>query len=143
MIDAGTASHPTPGTLRCFLVEDSQLIRTNLIATLEEMLPLKVIGCAEDEAGALRWMSASDDSCDLMIIDIFLKSGTGIEVLRQASELCPSAKRIVLTNYAAPEIRRRCEQLGADRVFDKSAELEELLSYCEQLALPDAGTAGR
>ncbi len=139
MIDAESALHRTAGLLRCFLVEDSQLIRTNLIATLEEMLPLKVIGCAEDVAGALRWRSAADVGCDLMIIDIFLKSGTGIEVLRQASELCPSAKRIVLTNYAAPEIRRRCEQLGADRVFDKSAELEELLSYCEQLSLRAPG----
>ncbi len=44
---------------------------------------------------------------------------------------------MVLTNYATPDMRRRCAQLGADRVFDKSAELEELLAYCATLA-PDA-----
>ncbi len=124
----------TPTPLSCFIVEDSPVIRQNLIATLEEMLPVRVVGTAEDEQTALDWMRQSDARCDLMVIDIFLKSGTGLEVLRQAAALCPHARRVVLTNYATPDMRRRCIQLGADRVFDKSAELEELLTYCAALA---------
>jgi len=69
-----------------------------------------------------------------MIIDIFLKAGSGLEVLKRAHVLRPEAKLVVLTNYATPDMRRRCSQLGADRVFDKSAELEELLSYCGTLS---------
>jgi len=120
--------------LACFIVEDSPVIRQNLIATLEEMLPVRVVGTAEDEQTALGWMRGPQARCDLMVIDIFLKSGTGLEVLRQAATLCPDARRVVLTNYATPDMRRRCTQLGADRVFDKSAELEELLAYCADLA---------
>jgi DNA-binding NarL/FixJ family response regulator len=126
------ADHPTR-TLTCFVVEDSPLIRQNLIATLEEMLDVRVVGIAEDEATAVRWLHGDTD-CRLMIVDIFLKSGTGLEVLRQARALRKKARLVVLTNYATPEMRRRCLQLGADRVFDKSAELEELLAYCEELA---------
>lgn len=122
-----------PG-LRCFLVEDSPVIRYNLIATLEEMLPMRVVGFAEDAPGAERWMAMSGTDCDLLIIDIFLKAGTGLEVLQQAGRLCPAARRVVLTNYATPDMRQRCLQLGADRVFDKSAELDELLVYCAGLA---------
>jgi DNA-binding NarL/FixJ family response regulator len=125
-----------PPQLSCFIVEDSPVIRHNLIATLEEMLPVTVVGTAEDEQGALQWMRSPGAHCDLMVIDIFLKSGTGLEVLRQASTLRPEARRVVLTNYATPDMRRRCAQLGADRVFDKSAELEELLAYCATLAEP-------
>jgi DNA-binding NarL/FixJ family response regulator len=117
--------------LTCFLVEDSPVIRENLIATLEEMLGVHVIGCAEDEQAALRWLQKPDSRCDLMIIDIFLKTGTGLEVLAKAKALRPGLKLVVLTNYATTEMRRRCMLLGADRVFDKSAELEELLAYCE------------
>lgn len=124
----------TPPPLSCFIVEDSPVIRQNLIATLEEMLPVRVVGTAEDEQTALRWMQTPGAQCDLMVIDIFLKSGTGLEVLRRAGDLCPGARRVVLTNYATPDMRRRCAQLGADRVFDKSAELEELLAYCAALA---------
>lgn len=123
--------------MSCFIVEDSPIIRQNLIATLEEMLPLQVVGTAEDADGALRWMRSAGAHCDLMIIDIFLKSGTGLEVLRHARALQPGAQLVVLTNYATPDMRRRCAELGAHRVFDKSAELEELLAFCAELA-PDA-----
>lgn len=125
---------PAPPPLTCFIVEDSPVIRQNLIATLEELLPVQVVGTAEDELGAVQWMRSPGAHCDLMVIDIFLKAGTGLEVLRQAGALCPDARRVVLTNYATPDMRRRCAQLGADRVFDKSAELEELLAYCAALA---------
>ncbi len=127
-----------PAPLTCFVVEDSAVILQNLVATLEEMLPLSVVGTAEDEQTALRWMASPGAQCDLMIIDIFLKSGTGLEVLRRARGLLPQARLVVLTNYATPEMRSRCRELGADRVFDKSGELEELLLYCATLAEPDA-----
>jgi DNA-binding NarL/FixJ family response regulator len=121
--------------LSCFIVEDSPIIRQNLIATLEELLPMRVVGTAEDERSALAWMRSPGARCDLLIIDIFLKAGTGLEVLRQAQALRPEARLVVLTNYATPDMRRRCAELGAHRVFDKSAELEELLAYCASVAV--------
>lgn len=123
----------TPTPLTCFLVEDSAVIRQNLAATLEEMLSVHMVGEAENEADAVRWLRSPEAPCDLMIIDIFLKAGTGLTVLKHARSLHPQAKLVVLTNYATAEMRRRCLQLGADRVFDKSAELEDLLAYCEAL----------
>ncbi|MEK8034595.1 response regulator transcription factor [Ideonella sp. DXS29W] len=126
-----------PAPLRCFLVEDSAVIRQNLIATLEELLAVQIVGTAEDERSAVEWLRGHPaDTCDLMIIDIFLRKGTGLDVLRQARELHPEARLVVLTNFATADMRKRCAQLGADRVFDKSAELEELLAYCEGLSRP-------
>lgn len=120
--------------LRCYLVEDSPLIRRSLIATLEDMVALEVIGTAEDEATARTWLDNTENTFDLVIVDIFLKQGSGLEVLRRARELHPHARLAVLTNYATADMRRRCTAMGADRVFDKSAELEELLAYCTELA---------
>lgn len=120
--------------LQCYLVEDSPVIRQNLVATLEEMLHVQVIGTAEDEASALAWIEAGIAPCDIMIIDIFLKSGTGIEVLKRARQSCIGTRLVVLTNFATEAMRRHCLSLGADRVFDKSSELEELLQYCSDLA---------
>lgn len=120
-------------SLKCFLVEDSQVISENLKATLEEMLDLEILGCARDEQSAIDWMLTSSPPCDLMIIDIFLKSGSGLKVLQRAKILQPEAKLAVLTNYATAEMRHQCEKLGADAVFDKSAQLEQLLEYCETL----------
>ncbi|WP_252767946.1 response regulator [Ideonella oryzae] len=120
--------------LRFFLVEDSEVIRQNLTGTLEEMLGMQVVGWAASETDAVAWLSRPHEGCDLMIIDIFLAHGTGLEVLRRAREAAPGTRLVVLSNYATPEMRRRCLALGADRVFDKSAELDELIAYCETLS---------
>ena len=37
---------------------------------------------------------------------------------------------VVLSNYATPDIRMRCAQLGVDAVFDKSNEIDALVDYC-------------
>ncbi len=59
--------------LKTYIVEDSPVIRENLIATLEELGPIEVVGTAEDEASAVGWLSQSANPFDLAIVDIFLK----------------------------------------------------------------------
>ncbi len=119
--------------LKTYIVEDSPLIRANLIATLEELAAVAVVGTAEDEATALAWLGNAEHAVDLIIIDIFLKAGSGLGVLRHATGLPRSAKRVVLTNYATADMRKQCLLLGADKVFDKSTELESLIEYCGRL----------
>ena len=120
--------------IRCFIVEDSPLILQGLTETLEEMLPLRVVSHAATEAEACAWLSDPKHEADLIIVDVFLKQGSGLEVLRHAQKTGHPARRAVLTNYATPEIHRRSLALGADRVFDKSSELDELIVYCQGLA---------
>lgn len=120
-------------SLKAFLVEDSALIRENLIAALEELTPVEVVGAAEDESTAVRWLSQSATDIDLLIVDVFLKSGSGLSVLAAARGE-GHAKRVVLSNYATQDMRQKCLALGAHKVFDKSNEVDELLTYCSGLA---------
>jgi len=119
--------------LKAFIVEDSPVIRENLIAALEELAPVQVVGTADDEPGAVNWLVASHE-CNLVIIDIFLKRGSGLGVLRAASALRRPMSLVVLSNYATPDMRRKCFELGASRVFDKSNEIDALILYCARLA---------
>ena len=121
-------------TLRTYIVEDSPVIRDSLTDTLEELVPVEVVGSAEDELTAARWLSQADNSVDLVIVDIFLKSGSGLGVLRAAHGISRLHKLVVLSNYATAEMRRKCLALGADRVFDKSHEIDALVAYCGRLA---------
>lgn len=134
MTAALTSTTTSKGTLRCFIVEDSPVICSNLVDTLDELVDLQLMGTAEEESQAIEWLNGNVDPCDLMIIDIFLKSGTGLEVLKRARSALPNAALVVLTNYATADMRKRCLLSGADRVFDKSAELDELLDYCSEVA---------
>ena len=79
---------------------------------------------------------------DLLIIDIFLLNGSGLGVLQAAKDADLPVRRVVLTNYASADIRRRCAALGADRVFDKSCELDELITYCARVAEGTATAPG-
>ena len=115
------------------MVEDSSVVRENLIAALEENAPIEVIGVAEDEMSAIDWLLGADHGCDLVIVDIFLRSGTGLGVLKSIMSLSPGTKRVVLSNHATQDIRIKCRELGADEVFDKSNEIDEMLRYCNRL----------
>jgi len=125
--------------LRTYIVEDSQVIRENLIATLEELVPVEVVGTAEDESTAVQWLKRADNNLDLLIVDIFLKAGSGLGVLKAAHALSQKHNVVVLSNYATPDIRTKCLELGADKVFDKSNEIDALIQYCGRLAAGDTG----
>ena len=124
--------------LRTYIVEDSPVIREDLIATLEELGPIVVIGTAEDEATAVQWLTVPGNLFDLAIIDIFLSAGSGLGVLRTAYSMPGPHKLVILSNYATGDIRRRCLEMGADRVFDKSNDIDALLTYCRALASGDS-----
>ena len=119
-----------PAPLKAFIVEDSPVILENLVAALQDLAGVEVVGSVADEEGARRQLPAA--GADLVIVDIFLRQGSGLGVLDAARQIGLPA--VVLTNYATPAMRERCAQLGAERVFDKSRELEELMSYCAQRA---------
>ena len=126
--------------LKTYIVEDSPVIRESLIATLEELVPVQVVGTAEDESTAVQWLAKSANLADLVIVDIFLKGGSGLGVIRAARGFAHRRKLVVLSNYATQDIRRKCLELGADRVFDKSNEIDALIQYCGALAAGDTGS---
>lgn len=123
--------------LKTYIVEDSPVIRENLIATLEELVAVEVVGTADNESAAVYWLTQARNACDLVIIDIFLKSGSGLGVLSASAKALTHAKLVVLSNYATPDMRRKCTELGAHKVFDKSNEIDGLIAYCQKLAAGD------
>ena len=116
--------------LKTYIVEDSSVIRHNLIAALEELAPVTVVGTAEDQDTAIAWLADRKHECDLVIIDIFLKGGSGLGVLEAAHAMPRTLSLVVLSNYATPGMRRKCIGMGAKRVFDKSQEIDDLVAFC-------------
>lgn len=126
--------HTTMPALKTFIVEDNKVIYENLVSTLQELTAVEVVGHAVDERSAVHWLRSEGLSLDLLIVDIFLYSGSGLGVLKAAQDAHLSARTVVLTNYATADIRKRCAVLGADRVFDKSCELDDLIAYCARVS---------
>ena len=125
---------PRMDRLKTYIVEDSALIRENLIATLQELTAVEVVGFAEDESSATAWLNEADNDARLIIVDVFLKHGSGLGVLQAAASNGHQRKWVVFSNYATPAMRGKCLALGADRLFDKSTEIDGLIAYCNLVA---------
>ena len=120
--------------LRTYIVEDNATIRENLVDTLEELASVRCLGWAETEKDARAWIAAHRGEWDLVVVDLFLKQGSGLGVLEACQERGREQRVVVLSNYATADMRRRCAQLGADAVFDKSNEIDALVDYFLALA---------
>jgi two-component system, OmpR family, response regulator len=119
--------------LKTYIVEDNATIRENLIGTLTELASVNTVGTAEAEKEGTAWLLDRHHAWDLAIVDLFLKQGSGLGIVTACKNRLPMQKMVVLSNYATPDIRQRCAQLGVDAVFDKSNEIEALVDYCTQL----------
>jgi two-component system, OmpR family, response regulator len=115
---------------RAYIVEDSPTIRENLIETLQELALVEPVGVAETEHEGKQWLAQNDAYWDLAIIDLFLREGSGLNILEACRYRRPTQKMVVLSNHATNDVRWRCAQLGADAVFDKSTEIDALVDYC-------------
>ena len=119
--------------LHVFLVEDSPIIRDRLTESLSTPGRIEVIGHADTEHGAVA--ALREAQWDVLVLDLQLKQGTGLGVLKALAGTRPAgAKIIVLTNYAIPQFRDRSVALGADYFFDKSREYYRVKSVLEDLA---------
>ena len=127
--------------LKTYIVEDNLTIRENLVGTLEELTCIEAVGFADTESDAQRWLGEHSDGWELAIVDLFLKQGSGLGVLQTCLARRSDQKVIVLSNYPTPDIRKRCAQLGADAVFDKSNEIDPLVDYCIEITARQGGSA--
>jgi len=113
-----------------YLVEDNQMILDNLVETLQEIAHVKVTAHSDTQVEAAKWLMSHDGHWHLAIVDLFLRQGNGLDVLAGCHNREPYQKVVLLSNHVSTEIRRQALAMGADRVFDKSCEVDELIAYC-------------
>lgn len=121
-------------SLNAFIVEDNASIRKSLGEALWELAGIATAGFASSEKTAIAWLTNPGNQWDLAIIDLILEpGGSGFGVLLACRGRQPHQKVVVLTATANPAVRRQCETLGSDGVFDKSMETDALIEYCASL----------
>jgi len=122
--------------MRVAIVEDSAIIRSRLEEALGELSNVVLAGYAESELAALSLLAPGD--WDLLILDLQLKDGNGLNVLKSLRSSKSKGRRrgrvAVFTNYAFPQYRDRSLALGADYFFDKARDLPRVLELVETLA---------
>jgi DNA-binding NarL/FixJ family response regulator len=114
---------------RVLVVDDSTVIRERLNGILEDLAGVTVVGEAEDGREALTMVENLRP--DVVILDIRMSGGSGIEALERIKSLEPAPVVAILTNYPYSQYRDRCAALGADFFFDKSTEFARIAEAFE------------
>ena len=122
-----------------FLVVDSAGLGQRLVAELEVVVGVRVVGWADRESDATAAIARLRPR--FVILDLRLAQGSGLGVLEAVKRLEPPPIVAVLTNYPEPQYRARCAELGADYFFYKAAGLDSLLEACRRAA-GEAGELG-
>jgi DNA-binding NarL/FixJ family response regulator len=118
--------------VRIYLVEDSVMVRNRLAALLWTIPGVQLVGEAESPWDAV--MGIRNTHPDVLILDLELDGSSGLQVLREIRAWPDAPSTIVLTNYATPEVRRKCLDIGARYFFDKTNEFGSLKGALAELA---------
>jgi DNA-binding NarL/FixJ family response regulator len=109
--------------LRVFLADDSTMIRERVAALLEQR-DMVVVGQASTPAGSIDGILSARP--DVVVLDVQLEGGTGLEVLRAVRSAAPDIAIVVFSNTASPAYRKRYLSDGAAGFLDKSTEFDQL-----------------
>ena len=110
--------------MNVLIVDDSQVIQDSLVNMLSLIEGIDKIARAEDVKNAIS--STRELKPEVLILDIRIHGGSGIDVLREVKKKEPSPKVIMLTNYPYSQYKKKCFEEGADYFLDKSTEFAEI-----------------
>ncbi len=83
--------------IRVFLLDDHEVVRRGVAATLEAEDDITVVGEAGDAADAIDEIRRCEP--DVAVLDVRLADGSGIDVCRTITSEFPEVKSLILTSY--------------------------------------------
>ena len=110
--------------VKLLIVEDSGLVAERIKEIVCEVPGCEIAGTAMDVGGTWRLMPKVNP--DVIVLDLQIPGGSGLEVLRAVKRGQRDIFVIVLTNHASPLVREACLSAGADFFLDKSTEFGQL-----------------
>jgi DNA-binding NarL/FixJ family response regulator len=122
--------------MRLMIVDDHEVVREGLVATLGAVERLTVIGAFSTGTDALALLQRQTP--DVALIDLRLPDISGDELCRAVLAVSPATAVVMLSSYLSEEMVRSSLRAGAAAYVTKSAGIGKLIDVLEQLrAAPD------
>jgi DNA-binding NarL/FixJ family response regulator len=119
--EVGTVTTPA----KVLIVDDHPVVRDGLVAQLATEPDLQVCGEAEDVIGALARIEATRP--DVAVIDISLKNGSGIDLIKRIRARTDSIRLLVWSMYPENLYAERALRAGAHGYVHKGRATREIL----------------
>lgn len=110
-------------SLKVFLADGSPAIRSRVAGMLAARA-VQVVGEAKTPQACIAGILTTHP--DVVVLDVQLEGGQGLEVLRAVRGTEPGIAFVVFSNNSGPAYRKRYVKAGASRFLDKSTEFEQL-----------------
>ena len=132
----GPEANPTAGKakvrpLEVVLVDDSELIRRRLAASVAAVSGVGTIREAHDVPAGLRLLEVAEP--DVLVLDIEMPGQSGIDLLKIAKRRAYASVVIMLSVHDHPVLRQKCLDLGADFYFHKLTEFDKVATVCQEM----------
>jgi two-component system, NarL family, response regulator DevR len=123
-------TEPTPGrTLRLLVVDDHEVVRQGLVALLDRREGFQVVAQAGTVAESIE--AARRHEPDIVVMDVRLPDGSGIEACREIRALRPETRVVMLTSYPDEEAVLSAIVAGASGYLLKQIRARDLVSALE------------
>ena len=117
--------------MKVLIADDSEYMRKSLTTLLSRIEGIEVTGQAAEVSEAIN--KYQELKPDVVILDIRMPGGSGIDVLRHIKKDNVNSVVIIVTNYPYPQYRKKCLELGANFFFDKSTDFDKIPIVLKQL----------
>jgi DNA-binding NarL/FixJ family response regulator len=118
--------------IRVWIADDHRLVRRGIRQILEEPGDIVVAGEAGNKTELLN--AIREHEFEILVLDIAMPGGDGLEILQQAYQLKPKLRVLMLTMYSEEQYALRALRLHAFGYLTKESAPEELLAAVYALA---------
>lgn len=117
--------------IRVVLVDDHQMVRVGLKTLLEGFPQMQIVGEAATAAEALGVVSQSKP--DVVLLDIRLPDGSGLEVCRQLRKAQRGLRVLMLTSYYTDDMVMDAIEAGAEGYLLKEINADFLVRSIQEV----------
>ena len=117
--------------IKMLIADDHEVVRHGLRDILSKEFADTQIAEARDSRETVNLLL--QESWDLILLDINMPGGSGLEVLRETKRLCPKTPVLVLSAYPEEEFALRAIKLGASAYLNKQSASAELVAALRKI----------
>ena len=118
--------------IKVLVADDHAVVRRGLMQILEEDATMTPAGEASTGRQVLR--AVREEDYDVLVLDIAMPEGGGLEVLQQLQTLRPGLPILVLSMYSEKQYAMRALRAGATGYLTKDSAPDELVAAIRQVA---------
>lgn len=116
--------------IRVAVVDDHEMVRKGIISYLETEPCIEIVG--EADSGKRAVSLVKDTKPDVVLMDLLMENGTGIEATREILSFYPECKIIIITSFYDDEQVFPAIEAGAFSYMLKTASASEVITAIEK-----------